>query len=95
MFDKIRPLGDRVLVKKLEEQEEKTAGGIIIPDAAKEKAQVGKVVAVGKGRRAEDGTLVPMDIKIGDTVFYAKYAGVDVGKEHLLLRGRELIKPLC
>ena len=91
MFDKIRPLYDRVLIKRLEEQEEKTAGGIIIPDAAKEKAQTGKVVAVGPGARAEDGSFMPLQVKVGDTIFYAKYSGTDAGKDHILLREEDIL----
>ena len=71
---KIRPLGDRIVVEPLE-AEEKTKGGIILPDTAKEKPQKGKVVAVGKGRVDENGKAIPMEIKVGDKVLYGKYAG--------------------
>lgn len=91
MFQKIRPLYDRVYVQRLEEKEEKTAGGIIIPDAAKEKAQTGRVIAVGEGRRTEQGTLVPLAVKVGDIVFFAKYAGTDAGKESLILREDDIL----
>jgi chaperonin GroES len=91
MFEKILPLYDRVYVQRLENQEEKTAGGIIIPDAAKEKAQTGKVIAVGAGRRTEQGTLVPLTVNVGDTVFFAKYAGVDAGKECIILREDDIL----
>ena len=71
---KIRPLQDRVIIRRIEE-EEKTKGGIIIPDTAKEKPQEGKVVAVGKGKVNDDGKLTPLDVKVGDKILYAKYAG--------------------
>jgi chaperonin GroES len=91
MYDKIRPLYDRVLVKRLEEQEEKTAGGIIIPDAAKEKAQMGKVIAVGQGRRVENGSLIPLQVQVGQTVFFSKYGGSEAGKELLILREDDIL----
>lgn len=87
----IRPLYDRILVQKIEEQEERTAGGIIIPDAAKEKAQTGKVLAIGQGRQAENGNLIPMEVKVGDTVFFAKYAGTDAGKDRIILREDDIL----
>ena len=71
---KIRPLQDRVIVKRLEE-EEKTKGGIIIPDSAKEKPQEGKVVAVGKGKVTEEGKVIPLDVKAGDRILFGKYFG--------------------
>lgn len=82
----IRPLHDRVILKRLEE-EEKTAGGIIIPDTAKEKPQQGKVVAVGKGRFMENGKIVPLIVKEGDRVLFSKYSGTEVkwGIEELLI----------
>ncbi len=85
---KIRPLGDRLLVKRVKE-EEKTKGGIIIPDTAKEKPQEGKVVAVGKGKMTEAGNLVSPEVKAGDTVLFGKYSGSEVtldGEEHLIMR---------
>jgi chaperonin GroES len=85
---KIRPLGDRLLVKRVKE-EEKTKGGIIIPDTAKEKPQEGKVVAVGKGKMTEAGKLVAPEVKAGDTVLFGKYSGSEVtldGEEHLIMR---------
>lgn len=91
MIEKIRPLYDRVFVRRLEEQEEKTAGGIIIPDVAKEKAQTAIVIAVGEGRRTEQGALIPLKIRVGDTVFFAKYAGTDAGKEHIILREDDIL----
>ena len=85
---KIRPLQDRVIVKRVAE-EEKSKGGIIIPDTAKEKPQEGKVVAVGKGKVAEDGTVRPLDVKAGDRILFGKYSGTEIkidGEEHLILR---------
>jgi chaperonin GroES len=82
MFQKFRPLGDRVLIKRIEDQD-KTPSGIIIPDAAKEKAQTGAVVAVGTGRRDGQGKVVPLDVKVGDVVYFGKYAGTDAGQDHL------------
>ena len=89
---KIRPLHDRVLIKRLIE-EEKTKGGIIIPDSAKEKPQEGKVVAVGKGR-LEDGKVIPLDVKAGDRILFSKYSGNEVkieGEEHLILKEEEIL----
>jgi len=90
MFQKIRPLHDRVLVQRLE-QEEKTAGGIYIPDAAKEKAQTGKVVAVGNGKLLSDGKVAPLAVKAGDTVYFGKYAGTEAGTEHVILREDDIL----
>ena len=90
---KIRPLGDRILIKRIEE-EEKTSGGIIIPDTAKEKPQEGKVIAIGQGRRTDDGKLLPLDVKRGDRVLFGKYAGTDVtieGEEHLIIREDDVL----
>ena len=90
---KIAPLQDRVLVKRLEE-EEKTKGGIIIPDTAKEKPIEGKVVAVGKGRVKEDGTVIPLEVKAGDKVLFNKYAGTEIqieGEEHLMMREDDIL----
>ena len=90
---KIRPLGDRVLVKRVAE-EEKTKGGIIIPDTAKEKPQEGKVVAVGKGRKDEDGKVTPLEVKSGDRILFSKYAGTEIkleGEEHLILREDDIL----
>ena len=90
---KIRPLGDRILLKRVEE-EEKSKGGIIIPDTAKEKPQQGKVVAVGKGKLADDGKLIPMEVKPGDTILFAKYSGSEVkidGEEHLIMREEDIL----
>ena len=90
MFEKLRPLGDRVLVKRLE-SEERTASGIIIPDNAKEKAQTGKVVAVGTGRFDATGKKIAMDVKQGDTIFFGKYAGTEADKEHLIISQDEIL----
>jgi len=90
---KIRPLHDRIIVKRVEE-EERTKGGIIIPDTAKEKPIEGKVVAVGKGRTTEDGKVVAMDVKVGDRVLFSKYAGTEVkidGQEHLIMREEDIL----
>jgi chaperonin GroES len=90
---KIRPLQDRILVKRVQE-EEKTKGGIIIPDTAKEKPLEGTVVAVGNGKVLEDGKVRPLDIKAGDRVLFTKYAGTEVkieGEEHLILREDDIL----
>jgi len=89
----IRPLQDRLIVKRIDE-EEKTAGGIIIPDSAKEKPQEGKVIAVGKGKVGEDGKLHPLDVKKGDKILFSKYAGTEVnieGDEHLIIREDDVL----
>ncbi len=90
---KFRPLHDRVLIKVLD-SEEKTAGGIIIPDTAKEKPQEATVVAVGNGKRLDDGKVLPLEVKVGDTILFSKYAGTEVkieGEEHLILREDDVI----
>jgi len=90
---KIRPLQDRVIVKRVEE-EEKTKGGIIIPDTAKEKPQEGRVIAVGKGKANEDGKIVPLDVKEGDRILFGKYAGTEInveGEEHLIMREDDIL----
>ncbi len=89
----VRPLRDRILVKRIEEQEQKV-GGIIIPDTAKEKPQQGRVVAVGKGRVTDDGKTLPLDVKAGDTVLFGKYGGSEIkidGEEYLILREDEVL----
>lgn len=89
---KIRPLHDRILVKRLNE-EEKTKGGIIIPDSAKEKPQEAKVIAVGKGR-LEEGKVIPLDVKVGDRILFSKYSGSEIkleGEEHLILKEDEVL----
>ncbi len=90
MVGKIRPLLDRVLVKRLA-TEEKTAGGIIIPDTAKEKGQTGEVVAIGKGRILNDGSLVPMNVNVGDKVLLPKYAGTDAGNDLIVIKEDEIL----
>jgi len=90
---KIRPLQDRVIVKRIEE-EEKTKGGIIIPDTAKEKPQEGRVVAVGKGKVNEDGKITPLDVKVNDRILFGKYSGTEVnidGEEHLIMREEDIL----
>ncbi len=90
---KIKPLHDRVLVKRLAE-EEKTKGGLIIPDSAKEAPAEGKVIAVGQGKRDEKGSLVPMAVKAGDRVLFSKYGGTEVkieGEEHLIMREEDIL----
>ena len=90
---KIRPLNDRILVKRLEE-EETTKGGIIIPDSAKEKPMEGEVIAVGKGKKTEDGKVLTLDVKAGDKVLFSKYAGTEVtidGVEHLIMREDDIL----
>ncbi|MDT7907709.1 MAG: co-chaperone GroES [Candidatus Calescibacterium sp.] len=91
---KITPLRDKVVVKRLEEVEEKTPGGIIIPDTAKEKPQIGEVVAVGKGKILQDGKVIPPEVKVGDKVLFAKYAGTEVkieGEEYLIMSEDEIL----
>ncbi|HOJ39421.1 MAG TPA: co-chaperone GroES [bacterium] len=90
---KIRPLGDRVVVEPLE-AEEKSKGGIILPDTAKEKPQEGKIVAVGKGKVDDEGKTVPMEVKVGDKVLYGKYAGTEItveGKEYMILKEEDIL----
>jgi chaperonin GroES len=91
---KIRPLYDRIVVKRIEEQET-VRGGIIIPDSAKEKPQEGEVIAVGKGKRNEkDGTLVPLDVQVGDRILFGKYSGSDIkldGDEYMIMREDEVL----
>ena len=90
---KFRPLQDRILVKRID-KEEKTSGGIIIPDTAKERPQEGEVVAVGNGKRLDDGKTAPMDVKKGDRVLFGKYSGSEIkidGEEHLILREEEVL----
>jgi chaperonin GroES len=90
---KIRPLHDRILVKRLEEQETKR-GGIIIPDSAKEKPQEGKVIAVGNGKVGDDGKKIPLDVKAGDRILFGKYSGSEVkleDDEYLILREEDVL----
>jgi chaperonin GroES len=90
---KLRPLQDRILVKRIEE-EEKTAGGIYIPDTAKEKPQMGQIVSVGNGKKTEDGKVIPVDLKAGDRVLFGKYAGTEVkveGDDFLIMREDDIL----
>ena len=90
---KIRPLQDRVIVKRIAE-EEKTKGGIIIPDTAKEKPQEGKIIAVGKGKANDDGKVMPLDVKVGDKILFGKYSGSEIklnGEEHLIMREEDIL----
>ena len=89
----ITPLGDRILVKPLE-AEEKTKGGIILPDTAKEKPQEGRVVAVGKGKVLEEGKVQPLEVKTGDKILYGKYSGTEIkleGEEHLIIKEEDVL----
>ena len=89
----IRPLDDRVVIERLE-AEEKTAGGILLPDTAKEKPSKGKVIAVGDGRLSDDGKKIPLSVKKGDKVFFSKYAGAEVtvdGKEYLIMKESDVL----
>ncbi len=90
---KIKPLADRVVVERIEEEEVKK-GGIIIPDTAKEKPQKGKVIAVGPGRKTDDGKVIPVDVKEGDVVIFSKYAGTEIeigDKKYLIMREDEIL----
>lgn len=91
---KIKPLADRVIVKPSDAAEDKSAGGIIIPDTAKEKPQEGKIVAVGKGRLDENGKAIKMNVKVGDKVLYSKYGGTEIkydGKEYLIMSESDIL----
>lgn len=90
---KVRPLYDRILVKRID-TEEKTKGGIIIPDTAKEKPQDGKIIALGKGKLLEDGSIRPLDVKVGNKILFSKYGGTDInidGEEYLILREDDIL----
>jgi chaperonin GroES len=90
---KIRPLYDRIVVKRIEQQEQKV-GGLYIPDSAKEKPQEGEVVAIGKGKRLEDGKIIPLDVAVGDRILFGKYSGSDIslsGEEVLIMREDEVL----
>ena len=89
----LRPLNDRVLIKRVDEQET-IKGGIIIPDTAKEKSQEGEVIAIGTGKRLEDGTIVPLDVKTGDRILFGKYSGAEIKLEqhdYIILREDEIL----
>jgi chaperonin GroES len=90
---KFRPLYDRILVERVE-SEEKTKGGIIVPDTAKEKPQQGKVIAVGHGKRLEDGKLIPLEVKAGDTILFGKYSGSEIkleGNEYVIMKEDDVL----
>ena len=90
---KVRPLHDRIIVQRLEEGEQRV-GGIIIPDTAKEKPQQGKVVAAGKGKAKDDGKILPLDVKAGDTILFGKYSGQDIkidGEEYLIVSQKDIL----
>jgi len=90
----IRPLYDRIVVKRLDNDAEKTAGGLFIPDSAKEKPQEGEVVAAGQGKRNDEGKLIPLDVKVGDRILFGKYSGSDIkmdGNEYLIMREDEVL----
>ena len=90
---KVRPLNDRLLVRRLEEGEQRV-GGIIIPDTAKEKPQEGEVIAVGKGKRLDDGKLAPLDVKAGDRILFGKYSGTEIkidGEDFLIMKEEEVL----
>jgi chaperonin GroES len=91
---KLQPLGDRVVVTSTEDAESRTPSGLVIPDTAKEKPQIGEVVAVGPGARDDDGDRIPMEVSVGDKVLYSKFAGTEVklnGSEYLVLSERDLL----
>jgi chaperonin GroES len=93
MATRFRPLQDRVIVRRTEKKEERSAGGIIIPDTAKERPQEGKVIAVGPGRR-EEGKVLALDVRVGDRVLFGKYSGTEIkldGEEHLILREEDIL----
>lgn len=93
---KLQPLHDRIILEA-DAKEEKTAGGILLPDTAKEKPQKGKVLAAGPGKKLDSGKLVPMDVKVGDAVLYGKYSGTEVtldGKEYIILRQEDVLAVL-
>ncbi len=93
---KVRPLHDRILVKRVEE-EQKTAGGIIIPDTAKEKPQEGRVIAVGNGKVTEEGKVIPLEVSVGDRILFGKYSGSEInldGEEHLIIREEDVLAVL-
>ncbi len=91
---KIRPLYDRIVVKRIDEGADKTASGLFIPDSAKEKPQEGEVIAVGQGKRSDDGKLMPLDVKAGDRILFGKYSGSDIkldGEEYMIMREDEVL----
>jgi chaperonin GroES len=89
----VKPLRDRIIVERVEE-EERTSGGLIIPDTAKEKPQQGRIIAVGNGRKTDDDKVIPLDVKVGDRVLFGKYAGSEIkieGKEYLMMREEDIL----
>ncbi len=94
MYEKIKPLYDRVLVRKVDLTEEQTEGGIILPDTAKEKAQTGEVISVGQGRLLSNGELKSLQVQQGDMIFFGKYAGTEAGEEYLILKEDEILGTL-
>ena len=94
MATNIQPLHDRVIIRRIEESTDKTAGGLYIPDTAKEKPQEGEVIAVGEGKYKEDGTRQPLDVKVGDRVLFGKYSGSEIkldGEEFIIMREDEIL----
>ncbi len=94
MAVKVRPLHDRIIVERIEDEGEQQVGGIIIPDTAKEKPQQGKIIAAGKGKVKDDGSVTPLDVKAGDTVLFGKYSGQEIkldGEEFLIMREDEIL----
>ena len=91
MYEKIQPLYDRILVRKVDLSEEKTEAGIILPETAKEKAQTGQVVAVGHGRLLQNGELKPLQVNVDEMIFFGKYAGTEAGDEYLILKEDEVL----
>jgi chaperonin GroES len=90
---KVRPLHDRILIKRVEE-EQKTSGGIIIPDTAKEKPQQGRVIAVGNGKVTDEGKVIPLEVSVGDRILFGKYSGSEInldGEEHLIIREEDVL----
>ncbi|HEY5578513.1 MAG TPA: co-chaperone GroES [Acidimicrobiia bacterium] len=91
---KLKPLGDRVIVKAIDEDEARTPSGLVIPDTAKEKPQLGEVLAVGPGELNDEGDRIPLDVSVGDTVVYSKYGGTELkykGEEYLILSARDVL----
>ena len=91
---KVQPMNDRIIVRRSEEEIKTTAGGIIIPDSAKERPQLGEIVAVGPGRKSTDGKIIPLDLKVGQMVYHSKYGGTEVkidGEEYLILREDDVL----
>ena len=91
---KVRPLQDRVLIKRLEDETEKTKGGLYIPDSAKEKPQQGKVMAVGKGRTNDEGKVIPLDVKAGDKILFGKWSGTEVkieGEDLIIMKESDIL----